>query len=107
MKRLTSLLHLSLVTFLATTALLNGCNQACPSPATGPGEKDTHTIQASVRVALDACAENRHVVSGNGEFATLDCFGGDAGTLRILLPRKQWQSMKQDGVGLVNAGPGK
>jgi len=95
-----------LIALFSVLSLVGCIETACPT--TGPGKPTTPTVQADVRVALDTCTEDRKTVSGNGEFATLACSdGGAGGVFRILFPRKQWQSMKQDGVGLVNAGPGK
>jgi hypothetical protein len=92
---------------LLALVLLNAGCETCPA-LPGPGKRQPVTVQADVRVALDTCTEDRKTVSGNGEFATLACSDGGSGPVfRVLFPRKQWQSIKQDGVGLVNAGPGK
>lgn len=93
---------------MAFSLAFQACAPAKPNPAKGPGKPEPATVKAEVRIALDTCVEDRKNISGSGEYATLDCSEGGTGVvLRVLFPRKQWQSMKQDATGLVNAGPGK
>jgi hypothetical protein len=76
----------------------------CQADTKGPG----WVRRVDVRIAADTCVEDRDYVYGNGEYATLDCSSGGAGsTFRVFLARKEWQDIKRDGTGIVDAGPGK
>lgn len=76
----------------------------CQADTKGPG----WVRRVDVRVAADTCVEDREHVYANGEYATLDCSSGGAGSVfRIFLARKEWQDIKRDGTGVVDAGPGK
>lgn len=78
----------------------------CYSQSDAEADRKLPAFKYEVRIAVDTCVEDRNHVSGNGDYATLDC-KGDGGTYRILLARKEWLDMKRDGTGTTNPGPGK
>lgn len=84
---------------LTTMSMMTGC------PA---GTKTSVDLGVQVTVTPDGCKEDRTATSAPPDLAVLDCTSVQGGgTVRILFPRQEWQSMKGRRFGEIDAGPGK
>ncbi len=75
-----------------------------------PGTKTS--VEAGVSVKVDSfCKEDRTspaAVQQPPDLALLDCPSVEgSGTVRVLFPRKAWLTIRHEGLGAIDAGPGK
>jgi len=88
---------------LLLSVLLIGCTSECPKTPTIQ-TKDPKTVV----ITTASCVEDRQTTTTPPDLALLDCSTADGGAVtHVLFPRQEWLSMKQRGIGSVDAGPGK
>lgn len=98
--------------FVIGNSLIAACGVAPPAtdtpshPSNPTSSAASKKLSVDVRIDTQGCVEDPVNVVGSGDYATLLC-KADGGVTTVLLPRKEWQMMLRDGVGAVDAGPGK
>lgn len=93
---------------MSSREIIFGCIAATFILGCPPGTKTSIDLGVQVNVDPQHCKEDRTKPDAPPDLALLDCTsiqGG--GTVRILFPRQEWHSIKQRGIGSVDAGPGK